>query len=585
MYSERKNRRHSIKTYIMIWSVGFALVLALAVAGASFVISRRYLQENQRQAAAASMQLLASEISAGLDSTELFVNWICIDTTISDYLKHVIQAGGDEAELRLLRGESVSCWEHLNQEFSTLSIRGLIRRVLVSVPDGSRYLQIIPSYDTVNLASPAEIIMNQPYFSLLLKADHLEYAGLLDSPLSPHYSRKVIPVIRPIYSTTSTQQVGWVYLELSQELVSRSFDNFSLAEDEQLFITIEGAASYRYLDGVFTPSSLPGSVVSCRFPAYSWTVSVLPSGMELSSRSRGYLLVISLIFVLIFMSGLFLATVLKGMITRPVSSLLSKIEKVGKGDFSRDPDIEWDNELGDIGAGINDLSMNVSALMEKKVQDEKTRQELEYRILQSQINPHFMYNTLNTIKWMAAIQGADGIADMSTALSRLLKNIARQSDSLITVKEEFQLLDDYFTIMKYRYAGTIGLEYEIADETLLSQKINRFCVQPIVENAIFHGIEPTGGAGVIRVGLFRIGDDFCISVTDNGTGMTEEEIRRVLSGKETTSNEFLRGMGIANVDQRIRFAFGPSYGIRIESRKGEYTVMRLIFPIQEVCNA
>ncbi len=579
--NNRQKRRHSIRTYVMVWSVGFAAILALAVAAASYIISQRYLKQNQRQSAAINIQLLGSEIGAGLDNVVMFTNWICIDTTISDYLRKVLQAENNKEQLKLLRAESVRCWDHLNTELSTLSIRGLIRRIIVSVPDGREYLQNIPVYDSVNIPSPAQKIMEQDYFEPMLTSGGSACAGLVDSPVSPYYAKKVLPVIRPVYSSTSTQLVGWVYIEVSQDLISGFFDQYSLAEDEKLYISIEGAGTYSYEDSQFHLDDLPPGAVSFNLPEHGWTVSVLPSRAELHSRSRGYLIIISIVFALILMAGFLITLALRRMIARPVSLLLDKLERVGQGDFSRDPDIEWDNELGEIGTGINSLSMNVSALMEKKVQDEKDRQDLEYRVLQSQINPHFMYNTLNTIKWMATIQGAEGIADMSTSLSRLLKNIAKKTENLISVKEEFDLLDDYFTIMKYRYAGTITLEYDIQDNDLLSQMITKFSLQPIVENAIFHGIEPKNGAGIIRVSLYREQDTFVISVTDNGVGMDENEIREVLSGTAEPSNDFFKQLGIANVNQRIKYAFGDSFGIRIESVKGEFTTMLLSFPFRE----
>lgn len=575
---QRRSSWHSIRTYITVWSLGFAAVLALTVAGVSYSLSQRYLSQSQRQAAATNIQLLGSEIGADFEQVVMFTNWICVDSAISDYLKLAMQVKGDAGRQKNLRGNAVSCWNRLNTELSVQSVRSMIRRIIVSVPDGSNYLQNIPVYDSRNVRNPAAIIMEQPYFPELLKADAQRFPGFEDSVLSPFHTQKILPVIRPIYSSTSTQLVGWVYVELSQELVTRVLDKYAAAEDEALFLTRQGGDTYRYDNREFLPASLPENVVSYAIPGQGWSLSLLPSELELHSRSRNYLIVISQIFLLILLAGFLMSFFLRHMITTPVSKLLEKIVKIGQGDFSRDPDIEWNNELGDIGIGINQLAQNVLALMEKKVQDEKEHQELEYRILQSQINPHFMYNTLNTIKWMATIQGADGIADMSTALSRLLKNVSKRTESLITVREELQLLDDYFTIMKYRYAGSIELEYEIEDESLLDEKINRFCLQPIVENAIFHGIEPKNGAGLIRVTLFPEADRFCIIVTDNGVGMDEASIRKVLAGDGDKPNDFFRQLGISNVNRQIKYAFGGDYGIQIKSSPGEYTSMRLIFP-------
>src|SRR5690606_39201106 len=130
-----------------------------------------------------------------------------------------------------------------------------------------------------------------------------------------------------------------------------------------------------------------------------------------------------------------------------------RMDKIAQGQFFVDKMIEWDNELGDVGRGINRLSQDIVALMETRLADEKQKQELEYRMLQSQINPHFLYNTLNSIKWMATIQNARGIAEMTTSLSRLLRNITKDIRKLVPLREELALLDDYFLIQKYRYGS------------------------------------------------------------------------------------------------------------------------------------
>ena len=592
---------HSIRTYIMIASLGFAMLLAVFAAAASYVISQRYLRENQRQSASVNLQLLGSEIGSDLDGIVRFCDWICSDSRISNYLKQTAAAEDDREMLRRLRGNSVEVWEYLNDELNHLSTRGLIRRILVSVPDGRHFIQNIPVYDSRNLPEPAQIILSSPFFEEQKDASSYLWKALIPSPLNPYYARKILPVVRPIRSTTSSSVVGWVYLEISDELISRRFDNYVRQEDEYLYLSLDGTHTYQYIDGTFQEAETPGDTVDFQIPGQGWRISVLPSRLEFHSRSRTYLAFILLAALLILLAGALMAAVLRRLITRPVTKLLQKIEEVGQGDFSRTPEIEWENELGDIGRGINQLSENVSALMEKKVLDEKHRQELEYRILQSQINPHFMYNTLNTIKWMASIQGADGIADMSTALSRLLKNISKGTDSMIPVSEEFRLVDDYFTIMKYRYGGTIELEYQIDDEALLSCKINRFCLQPIVENAIFHGIEPKGAPGLITIHLYRetasgdpvpdaepaasaepvsypSGDGFlCIDVTDNGIGMSEEEIEKVLSGEDPGTTDFFRQVGIANVSSRIRYSGGEGCGITIESEPGAGTTTHLRF--------
>jgi sensor histidine kinase YesM len=244
-------------------------------------------------------------------------------------------------------------------------------------------------------------------------------------------------------------------------------------------------------------------------------------------------------------------------------------------------------------------------------------------MLQSQISPHFLYNTLGTIKWMAAIQGADGIAEITTALSRLLRTVANDIRKTAPLREELKFLDDYIVIQKYRYGDSISFEKEIEDESLLDYAIPKLTLQPFVENAIFHGLEPKGG-GRILIRVARDGGDALISLTDNGVGMGAEAIaealgagaapgtrqgqrqertkRRAPGQRETRQGQRAQGetaptpasepeperqpepasapeqqdgiikmFGIKNVDERLRHAFGPDYGVSIVSEPGSYT--------------
>ena len=223
--------------------------------------------------------------------------------------------------------------------------------------------------------------------------------------------------------------------------------------------------------------------------------------------------------------------------------------------------------------------------MDKRIEDEKQKKELEYQILQSQINPHFLYNTLNSIKWMATIQNANGIAEMTTSLARLLKSISKGTKQLIPIKEELSLLQDYVLIQNYRYGGIVEVSYSIPDNTLPDYVIPKLTLQPIVENAIFHGIEAKGENGLITVSLHQENSDLHIDITDNGVGMSKELIAQVLSGASNDAkSDFFRKVGIHNVDLRLKYTFGTNYGLRIDSKEGEYTTMTVVLPLRKESN-
>ena len=279
--------------------------------------------------------------------------------------------------------------------------------------------------------------------------------------------------------------------------------------------------------------------------------------------------------------GILLFWYLSKTVNEPVRQLQVRMKRIADGDFSRDASTEWEHELGDIGKNINDLSENVLSLMNQRIEDERQKKDYEYRMLQSQINPHFLYNTLNSIKWMATIQNAPGIAEMATALSRLLKDISKGTTNLVPLSHEISLIKEYFTIQQYRYGGAITLSFDIEDESLTACKILKFTLQPIVENAIFHGIEPKGSAGTIGIHIYQDSNtDVHIDVTDNGIGMEEEVAAHLLDKELSADSSFFREIGVSNVHKRLQYEFGSSYGLHVTSQAGKFTTVSILLPFQ-----
>lgn len=571
----------SIRFKIITIILSFCAVIATAVEILSYMITRQHLTESQQQSAYINLQLIGGEINSDLSSALGFSNWLLLDSDVEAYLTRISGFGPDDIVER--RRFTMDIWKHLNDEYALSAAHDMITRFIASTPDGSDFIHVASVPGSTTMAIPAGI-MNMDCYDELVSSYGYTFTGLYTSPIAPSYSVPVIPVIRPVKSSRSPVTIGFIYVEISSDIITKHLDNIDLPKDSELYITFGDHITYRYEDGGFTEASLPHGLTTYRLPDKNISLSLLPSASELRARSKDQIIILIIILLFILLAGAVTYAILQHMISVPVDALISKLSKVGNGNFTRDEKIEWENELGEIGKGINDLSDNVSALIKNKVEDERTRQALEYRILQSQVNPHFMYNTLNTIKWMATIQGADGIADMSTALSRLLKNVSKGTDNLIPLKDEIALLDDYYTIMKYRYGGTIELAYEIEDEALLKCMVNRFSLQPIVENAIFHGIEPKGSAGRIVIHIYSEedetsgADNLIIDVTDNGVGMDEETIERIMKGDESSSNDFFKDVGVANVASRIAFTFGNDYGLKAFSKPGSYTTIRFVLP-------
>lgn len=571
--------------------------MCLLISLFSYYIFQHYLQNTLIQSTETSLRLLSESIDSSINDVYRLVRYCQTDSNIAKYIEHNPNPGS------VL---SVSTYDSFSEECNRNGAYNYMPRI--AVVSQEHYLQVVATTysSTADLAEQIPIL---PYYEELLTADDYDFStGIIADPFH-RAGRKVLPILRPITYQYNNKQAGYLFIEVSTDLFTIPLKDYSCPEDSYLYLTIAGH-SYIYEDNELreyepeynlkedmSSHSLTGDTQISRIHCSTIGEQILVtaplnmpdcylsqsiSHVEQTNQAVLFMGILACILIGILSIGIVLMLLMNRMITVPVSHLQSRMKRIAEGDFSRDSSIEWDHELGDIGRGINDLSENVCQLMERRLKDEKQKQDLEYKMLQSQINPHFLYNTLNSIKWMATIQGANGISEMTTSLSKLLKSISKGTSLLIDIREELSLLENYFTIQSYRYGGTITMNIQVDDESLYNNEIIKFTLQPLVENAIFHGIEPKGCAGHILIHVkyeaADTTDRIRIDVADDGVGMTAEKAAQILSSNDDSSADFFREIGVSNVHKRLQYQFGAEYGITIESKVGEYTIMSIHIP-------
>lgn len=587
----------SIQKRILTITISCLLGMCLVISSVSYYIFRNYLQHSLIQSTETNLQLLSDKINSSMNDIRQLARFCQTNGDIADYIARNPDPGSVLA---------VATYDRIAEEYNNNPSSSYVPRLAVIT--GYHFLQIVtPSYSST--ADLAQEVPQLSFFEELLNANSLSFStGFIDDPFS-RKERLVLPVIRPITYKFSSVQGGFLFLEISPDLFTDALKLYSIAEDSTVYLTLgdhhyqytdgclsEISADYTVLEDLSASSVIQGLYINRIHDADKHSQTIVSAPLNMSDcyisqsishselRNQRLLLVGILIFTLlsILAIGILLMLTLNRMINIPVSKIRSKMLRIAEGDFGRDPSIEWAHELGDIGRGINDLSENVDLLMNKRLEDEKQKRDLEYKMLQSQINPHFIYNTLNSIKWMATIQGADGISEMTTSLAKLLKSISKGTSLLVPIREELSLIQDYFTIQKYRYGGTIAMDIEVTEEALYDCRIVKFTLQPLVENAIFHGIEPKGSGHILitvrRETAADAHNGICIEVRDDGIGMSQEKARQILEGHEDSSADFFREIGVGNVQKRLRYEFGAQYGITIDSVEGEYTVMSIHIP-------
>ncbi len=591
-----ERRRGSIQRSVILLAVSFTLLAAAAIIAGSARTVRLRLERTAVQSAEYALDTAASAIRSNIEEVDSLANWCAANPSMRTWLL----AGGTASQTQTV-------YTTLSGKYNSMRTAPYIQHFLLfSAGGGHMNFGALSSQVSVSL-NDAQARASLPGLG---GEGGASWQSIVTDPLVlANRASQSLPVARSL--SAADGKAAQVYIGVSPSLITDPLRGFALPDGARLYLQM-GEELYLAASGALTPAEYPSGLreyagrgvgtldpatqlfdvgrggermLIVRYPLGAhgmYLAEAIPRG-SFDTLTLSLLLQPALMsLVVILLLGVVLALALHRMVARPVLALQRRTERVSQGDFSPDPRPEWNNELGDISRSIDRMALSISAMMDKRLEDEKQKQDLEYRILQNQINPHFIYNTLNSIKWMATIQHASGIAEMTTALSRLLKSVSKDSERLVPLEEELSLLNDYFLIQQYRYGGTIAMRVEgVEDAALLRDfSIPRFTLQPLVENAIFHGIEPRGHAGEICLTIAREpSGDALLTLRDDGVGMTAEQIARVLSAPEPEEAAVkYRHVGVWNVHRRLQYSFGEDYGLRIESVPGQGTTVFIRLP-------
>lgn len=281
--------------------------------------------------------------------------------------------------------------------------------------------------------------------------------------------------------------------------------------------------------------------------------------------------------IICFLLAMILSFIVFKSISAPLYKLIHSMNRVKGGNFAIRIDDNSNDELGVVTNHFNRMVGELQYLIDEIKNKEESKRLAEMKALQAQINPHFLSNTLNTVRSLANLMKADNIASIITSLIQLLNASMGKGGELITLREEIEYVRDYVNIVAYRFYDKFKVHIEMEEE-ISHCAVLKFVLQPIVENAILHGIEPMEGQGYISIKCYRDGDDVIITVTDNGVGMSESQLNRLLTEKPEKTKNGLSGIGIWNVNQRIKLYFGEEYGLSIQSVPNLYTTVEMKIP-------
>ena len=292
---------------------------------------------------------------------------------------------------------------------------------------------------------------------------------------------------------------------------------------------------------------------------------------------QSMILIISSVFLMII---LFLIVLLYSMkvtrrITEPIMSLTQKAGQFGIRDFSQATPINTDiAELQILDQSFNEMTGHITELMNKQIENERSLHRTELELLQAQINPHFLYNTLDSIVVLAESDREEDVVDMITSLSTFFRNSLSEGEDIHTIRAEFAQAASYLEIQQIRYSDILTYAIDV-DDDIRDCLIPKLIIQPLIENALYHGIKNRRGRGLITITGGREGENILLRVRDNGAGMDAERLSQLQNG---IYQEKQGSFGLWNVHQRIRLYCGEAYGLSFESAPGEGTTVTVTLP-------
>lgn len=569
----RKLTSKSVKHQLIVCMVSTSAALLLVLGMLLYSISKNTLEKNIRENHANYMKLFSSSIRIRLediigDARELladdsYVSVMTEETEGSAYFSSVGQTkieksllsitGDNQYVVGVLTINDFGKFRYISKysddEMNSYYSSGdLLEQPWVQAAENAMGKEVVYGYNVLNES-------DERCFSLVKRMnrlDSLQGYGYLVLTISKTMLKEIIGTNIDAFENNPYLIVDFTKLQEDGEPVI-IYHNVDEEELEDILVALKGERANKVW--LFT---------EYREKSTGWVIVGVTNRKELSQESA-YIKWATFMGIFVLLIICFpVANYVMGQIYRPLALLKDTISFIGQGNYK--PDIEFDNsEIGRIGQYLIEISSNNLALRENLLQAKINEREAKLLLLQSQINPHFLYNTLDALYFMAVIDGVDDIAEMVRSLSDTFKIALNNGDSMITIRDELERIRAYMRIQNMRYQDRFELKVDV-EESILDEKILSFLLQPIIENAVTHGLESKIGNGAVSLVGYREEELIRVIISDNGIGIRDLSV-------------IDKGYGVRNVRERIRLFYGEEYDVVFDSEEGKGTTVFFRLPV------
>lgn len=575
-------QRTSIRYTVFVYFTVSALVMILLIGVSLYGRLAGQLKDAVRE----ENQTVINQVNLSVDS------YLRTIMKLSDSLYYGVVKNADlSAEAETVNSEITLLYDNNKDSVSNIALLSKHGELLSAVPAAR-----LRTGTDVTGEDWFQNTLNHPE-NLHFSMPHVQY--IFDN--SENQYRWVISLSRAVEITqgTSTDQ-GVLLIDIAYGSLKQLLDNASMGNQGYLYLVngsgeliyhpkiqlldaglarenLDAAADYR--DGNYQEAFLGEKRdVAVKSVGYTgWKIiGVTPEkGFSLNSiKTKLFVVFVAAFFVfLLAMINAYISS----RITAPIQELEKSVNALEAGELDTKVYMGGSYEIQHLGRSIGDMARRIQELMEDIVTEHESKRKSEFDTLQSQINPHFLYNTLDIIVWMIENEQKNEAVRVVTALARFFRISLSKGKSIIPVRDELEHVRNYLMIQQMRFKNKFTYQIEEEPEVLGLASL-KLMLQPLVENAIYHGMEFMDGDGEILVRAGLQDGKLCFLVADNGLGMTEEQVEQILTGQPHTSSRRGSGIGVKNVNERIRLYFGEEYGLSIDSEPDEGTRIRICLP-------
>jgi two-component system, sensor histidine kinase YesM len=577
-----------IMNKLLISHLILSIIIIVILGVISYRIAERSIEEEVRKSSMKTLEQIAFQISLLVDNIINMSNLMYVDQNVARALR-------TEDPFEQSRFDTV-----LRELFYNYSyVNSLLEYNIAIYGRNGKSYTVLPYGDdgAAKRWRSLEELKAEPWYPAVVAKDGVILWLTSHQVGGGARPETVFYAVRLIKDEITGQPVGVLVIDFAEKRVRDAYIGLP-TDSSVIFLTDEtGRVISRQqnvrdglIEGWNLPSALLGEQTGSRLESLdghrmlvifhtigktNWKlVQIIPRSHLLAGLNtiKFFIILTSLLCVVL---GLILSLYIARLISGPIDRLIACMRQVQSGNFAApELDTAREDEIGQLNRGFSKMTGDLKQLMDDLIREQEQKRRAELNFLQAQINPHFLYNTLSTIRLMVNMGKAKSADSMLITLVKLLKKTLSKDEELITIGEELETLRNYVTIQQYRY-DNFEVAYDV-DESLLNYRMIKLTLQPLVENAIFHGLHSRGGKGTVRITAKRWEKGIRIQVTDDGDGIAAHVLPTLFAEKE--DRNLLGGLGLKSVRDRLALHFRPPYGLLVNSTPGAGTTVEIRIP-------